>query len=348
CMLADRVGTGLTLALGTSLYAFGLGLMAFTQTAGGLHISGGLLIGFGVGLTSFPIVLGAVGRMVPEASRSLALGIVSTGGSLGQFLLAPISGGFIAALGWSGALLALAALAILMAPAGFALAAQRTAGDSSQSQNPSPSEVPDAQTLGAAVRSASTSSSFWLLVAGFFVCGFHVSFIAVHLPTFVSLCGLTPQVGVAALTLIGLFNVFGGLLAGYLGGVLQKKYVLSGIYLARTAAILIFFALPKTAPVVLGFSAVIGLLWLSTVPLTSGLVASLFGTRYMATLYGFVMVGHQVGAFAGVWMGGAFFAKTGTYDAMWLISAGLGVFAAILHLPVAEKRHGALGAPVRP
>lgn len=327
-MLADRFGTARVLSAGVLLYAAGLALTGMVGSPWMLHGTIGLLIGLGVGATTFPLVLGAVSRLVPPGKRSMALGVASTGGSLGQFVFAPVTGWLNDGLGWSAALLVLALICLTMVPAGLALAGRAEDG---------PAVGDSAAGLGAAVREAAGHRGFLLLNAGFFVCGFHVALIAVHLPFFAALCGLPGSVAAQSLGVIGLFNVFGTLLAGWLGGRYRQKWLLSGIYGLRALVILGFLFAPKTSETFLIFSASIGLLWLSTVPLTSGIVARVFGARYMASLFGVVMLSHQIGAFIGASMGGIVYDITGSFDAVWLAAAGLGLFAALVHLPIGDR-----------
>jgi len=324
--LADRYGTRRVLVLGAGLYVAGLLVMAFGATAASLHAGAGLLVGLGVSGTSFAVVLGAVGRAVPPERRSSALGLVSAGGSLGQFLVVPVGQAAIAGLGWAGALLVLAVVAAAMAPLAWGVRApahEIAAGPS--------------QSLGQAVGEAMAHKGFRLLTLGFFVCGFHVAFIATHLPMFAASCGLSPMVGATALSLIGLFNILGTWGAGVLGGRYRKKNLLAAIYFLRGVAILIFMAVPTTPTALLIFAGVMGALWLGTVPLTSGLVGQIFGPRYVATLFGLVFLGHQVGAFFGAWLGGLAYERFGDYDAMWLASLVLAFAAAAIHWLVADK-----------
>jgi predicted MFS family arabinose efflux permease len=255
----------------------------------------------------------------------MALAIAATGGSVGQFLLVPFSQVMIEGLGWPAALLILAALAALIVPLAAGLAGKPTIA------------AAGAASLGGALSQARRHRGFLLLTAGFFVCGFHVSFIATHLPGYITSLNLDPLVGASALGLIGFFNILGGLAAGVLGSRFRLKYVLSMIYLARAVAIGLFLFGPKTEWAVFAFSAVIGLLWLSTVPLTSSLVGQIFGSRFMATLFGIVMLGHQLGAFFGAWLGGLSYDLTGSYDGVWILSILLGLLAAALHWPIADR-----------
>jgi len=324
-VLADRYGTARWLILGGVLYICGLLIMALGDSVLALHLGGGVLVGIAVAACGFPMVLSAVARSVPPERRSLALGITSAGGSVGQFLLLPFTQITIGWLGWVGALLVLAALSALIVPLAAALAGK-----------PSPA-LSGGLSLGAAVTEARRHRGYQLLNGGFFVCGFHVAFIATHLPAYINTFGLDPIIGASALGTIGFFNIIGGLLAGYLGGRYRKKYLLSGIYLARVVTIILFMISPKTELAVWMFSASFGLLWLSTVPLTSGLVGDIFGARYMATLFGIVMLSHQMGSFFGAWLGGISYDMTGSYDAVWMVAVVLGLLAAALHWPIADR-----------
>ena len=330
-MLADKYGSGRMIALGGVVYAGGLYVMSGATDVTDLNIGAGLFIGFGQSAAGFAVVLAAVARRVPAAKRSLALGIASAGGSFGQFYMAPVSLGLIESIGWSTALLYIAGLALIM----VALAAALT-GDSTDTREGDP-----AQTLGAAVREATGHKGYWYLTAGFFVCGFQISFIAVHFPAFLLDAGFSAATGATAIALIGFFNIFGTYACGVLGGRYSKKYLLSSLYFLRAVLIAVFFMLPVTELTVLVFASAMGVLWLGTVPLTSVLVAQIFGVRYMATLFGIVFFSHQLGSFIGVWWGGWSFDTTGSYDQVWMASIALGLLAALLHLPIAES-------PLRP
>ncbi len=325
-IFADRYGTGRCLVIGGLAYVLGVLIMALGKSLFGLHLGAGILVGIGVSACGFPLVLAAVTRAVTPARRSMALGLVASGGSVGQFLLLPLAQVLIGSLGWAGSLLVLAGLAALIVPLAAALVGTpaRHAGEAT------------AQSLAAALAQARRHRGYQLLNAGFFVCGFHVAFIATHFPAYINTFGLAPLVGATALGLIGFFNIFGGLLAGYLGGRFRKKYLLSGLYLTRAVIIALFLVAPKSQAIVWIFSAGFGLLWLSTVPLTSGLVGDIFGPRYMATLFGIVMFSHQIGAFFGAWLGGLSYDLTGSYDAVWIVAIALGVAAALLHWPIAD------------
>lgn len=323
--LADRWGGGRVMAAGGVLYVVGLVVMALVQTPLGMHLGAGVLTGAAVSASGFPLVLAAVARAAPEHQRSTWLGVASAGGSVGQFLLLPGTQVLIGGFGWSQALLVLALAAAFIVVLAVPLSGKPRAGLGLA-----------AQSLGEALEEARRHRGFLLLNAGFFVCGFHVAFVATHLPAYIGSSGLSSFVGATALGLIGFFNIIGGLLSGYLGGRYRKKHLLAGIYLARGAAIAVFMSVPMTELTVWTFSSVFGLLWLSTVPLTSGLVEQIFGHRYMATLFGIVMLSHQIGAFFGAWLGGLSYDLTGSYAAVWLLAVALALAAAALHWPIAD------------
>jgi len=292
------------------------------------HMSAGVLIGLGVAAMGLPVVLGAVARIVPEEKRSTALGIASMGGSFGQFLFAPVSQGLINEYGWSFALATLSAIAAL----GVFLALQvKTDPTLAEATHDEPE-----QTMREALHEAFGTNSYILLNLGFFVCGFHIAFIVTHLPMFLSTCNISPDVGATALAVIGLANMVGTYVSGVLGGKYSKKYLLSIIYFSRAVAILLYVMIPVTVATTMAFSVAMGALWLSTVPLTSGLVGVMFGTRYMGTLFAITLFSHQIGAFFGAWLGGYFFDLTGSFEGGWIASIGLGIFAAIVHLPIKE------------
>ncbi|MTH95558.1 MFS transporter [Roseibium sp. RKSG952] len=328
-MVADRFGTWKAVTFGALLYASGLVLMAEAQTATALHLSAGVLIGLGISFSSFSLVLAAFGRVVTPQQRSLAFGIGTASGSLGQFLFAPLGVSLIDAIGWQHTLLMFAGL--MAALPLLAIALRGRAAAPAQGQG-----VPD-QSLKGALAEAFGTRGYLLLTAGFFVCGFQLAFITVHLPPYMSDLGLDPGWGGTAIALIGLFNIAGALLSGYIGGRYSKPIFLSLIYFARALTILFFITFPVTSVTIIAFSALLGLLWLSTVPPTSGLVAVMFGPRYMATLFGFVFLSHQVGAFLGVWLGGRLYDQTGSYDVVWWIAIALSVLAGLINLPIAEK-----------
>ena len=323
--ISDRFGATRVAAVGGALYAVGLLVMMASQGSGQL-ILGGVLIGLGLSGAAFTVVLGVVGRAAPAHLRSRALGLASVGGSFGQFAALPYMHTLIDGFGWVIALAILACTAFLIVPLAFGL-----------SRQPEDIEVQDDQSLGDALGSASRVPSFWLLNAGFFVCGFHLAFIGVHLPAFLADAGFGPWLASTALATVGLTNIVGVFCCGVLGGRFPKKSVLSVLYLARTAAILAFIMVPVTETSVLLFAAVMGLLWLGTVPLTSGLVGDIFGTRYMSMLFGIVFLGHQFGGFLGAWLSGIAFDMFGSYDTIWWLSIVLGIVAAALHWPIEER-----------
>ncbi len=329
-VLADRYGTGRVLVAGGLLYALGIVVMALGASGLAVHLGAGVLVGLAVGASGFPLVLSAVARSVPEERRNLAIALAATGGSVGQFLLLPLAQVLIEAIGWPGALLIFAGLSALIIPLASALRGKPDTASSG------------ATSIGGAVNQAGRHSGYLLLTGGFFVCGFHVAFIGTHLPGYITSSNLAPLVGATALSIIGFFNILGGVAAGVLGSRYRLKYLLSGIYLARAVAITLLLLGPKPDWAVYLFSGAFGLLWLSTVPLTSALVGQIFGPRYMATLFGIVMLGHQLGAFFGAWFGGLSYDLSGSYDAVWIISVLLGLLAAVLHWPIADKPVGAV------
>lgn len=327
--LADRHGAGRVVAGGTLLYAAGLIAASIAGSAIGLHLSFGLMVGMALSATTFVVVLGAVGRVVSAERRSMAFGIVTAGGSLGQFLVVPAGQLLIGELGWRMALVALAGLVAVM----LALAV----GVSGKPQAAGSQVGGDGQTLRQALSEAAAHRGFWLLNAGFFVCGFHVAFIATHFPAYLTDKGLGLAIGANALALVGLFNIFGSYLFGVWGGRWSKKGLLAALYAARGVVMIAFLAAPLTPASALVFAAAMGFLWLGTVPLTSGLVGQIFGMRYLSTLYGIVFLGHQLGSFCGAWIAGLTFDWTGSYDSIWVASVALGFIAALLHLPISER-----------
>ncbi len=324
-IIADRYGTGRVVALGGLSYSVGTILMAMSDSLVGLHFGGGLLVGIGVAAAGFPLILAAVARAAPVEKQALWLGLASAGGSAGMFLLLPGSQALIDSVGWVDTLWVLAFIAFAMVP--LALAVRGKPSNQGASQ----------QSLSAALAEAGGHNGYRLLNLGFFVCGFHVAFIGTHLKDYIVSCNLSADVGATALGIIGFFNILGGIGAGWLGGLFRRKYVLSGIYLARAIVIAVFLLGPKTEWAVWLFSATFGLLWLSTVPLTTGLVGQIFGIRYMATLAAIVMFSHQIGAFFGAWLGGVSYDLNQSYDMVWYISIALGLLAAVLHFPIADK-----------
>ncbi len=335
--LADRYGSARVLMVGAVLYAVGIVMMNFANTPMWLHLGGGLVVGLGIAMSSFSIVMAALGRIVPPEKRSWAFGLATASGSLGQFIFSPIVGALIAAYDWHVAMLIMAASTLLIIPFAMPLLVQNTSTSKASAGETQLS-------MSAAVTKAFGHGSYILLVAGFFVCGFQLAFITVHLPPYLSEHGLSKEFAGMAMALIGLFNVFGSYSAGIIGGRGEKRIPLSAIYLLRAIFISAFVLLPVTATTTLIFTAVIGFLWLSTVPLTMGLVTVMFGTRYMATLYGFVFLSHQVGSFLGVWLGGKLYDIYGSYDIVWWMSVALGVFAALINLPIKEQRAASFAA----
>ena len=326
--IADRYGCGRVLAGGGVLYVLGTLLMSQSTSGTTLALTGGVLLGLGLAGGSFMIVLAAFARLVPEERRSWAMGLATAAGSLGQFLFAPLGQAFIADYGPVTALLLLSGFVALVPLLATALTGR---GERDGEAEP---EVSTREAL----RGALAHPSYLLLTAGFFVCGFHIAFVTTHLPPYLGDLGFSASLAAWSVALIGLFNVVGAYTAGVLGGRMSRRLLLSGIYFSRAIAFALFVVLPTSTVTVLLFGAAIGLLWLSTVPLTSGLVALMFGTRHAGMLFGLVFLSHQVGAFAGVWLGGAIYEATGAYDAMWWISIALGLGAAIVHLPIHERR----------
>ncbi|MBV6476026.1 MAG: hypothetical protein MOGDAGHF_01603 [Rhodocyclaceae bacterium] len=326
--LADRFGAGKVVFGGGLLYAAGVGLMAYSTTPFMFTLSAGVLVGLGLSATTFSVIYGAVGRAVAPEKRAMSLALVGAAGSFGQFLLVPMGQHLIGDMGWFAALMGLTFAAALMAPLALGTA-ERTAHPGSAAAV--------AQSAGEAVREAFGERAFWLLTLGYFVCGFQVVFIGAHLPSYVIDKGLTANTGMLALALIGLFNIFGTYGFGLAGGRWSKKKLLAAIYFARSIIIVLFLLAPLSHLSVAVFAAAMGLLWLSTVPLTNGLVAQIFGVKYLAMLSGFVFFSHQLGSFLGVWLGGLVFDLTGAYDIVWMISIALGVLAALVNLPVDER-----------
>jgi len=329
--MADRYGAVPVLSVGAILYSLGLAAMAYADTPPMLHLTAGLIVGFGLAGASFTIVIGAFGKLMPPEWRSIAFGAGTAAGSFGQFLFSPLAVDLIDRFGWQATLLIFAAAVLLILPLSFALAAPRQAG-AVLAQTGAPR-----QSVVQALTEAFGHTSYVLLVLGFFTCGFQIFFIAVHLPAYLVDRGLPAEIGGWAIATIGLFNIVGAISAGWISNVMPKRYLLSLIYFGRAVAILVYILLPPSAVTTLVFSAVLGLLWLSTVPPTSGLVALMFGTRWLAMLFGFAFFSHQVGGFLGVWLGGLLFERTGSYDAVWWLSILLGLLSAAINLPIVEK-----------
>jgi MFS family permease len=322
---ADRYGPGRVIAGGAICYILGLVGLAYIATPWLMHLNAGLLLGGALGGTSFGIILAVIGRTVAPERRSLYMGVATAAGSFGQFLLLPVTQALISAFDWHTALLVLAGIAALIIPLTLALAGKP--GGSAQSK----------QSIGEALREAIGERGFHLLFWGYFVCGFHIAMLTVHLPAYVTDAGLSIRHGMTALALIGLFNIVGTLGAGWLGGRFSKKYLLSTIYSIRAVLIAMLVLLPLSPLTLYIFACGIGLLWLGTVPLTNGLVGQIFGMRYLAMLASIVFLGHQIGSFVGVWLAGYLYDTTGSYSGAFIASIGLGVFAALVNLPVNEK-----------
>ncbi|MGH6684339.1 MAG: MFS transporter, partial [Pseudolabrys sp.] len=328
--IADRFGSLRVLSAGAVLYCAGLTLMAYSTTPGTLNLTAGVLTGLGIAGSSFTIVIAAFGKLMPPHMRTLAFGAGTAAGSFGQFLFSPLAVGFIGHLGWQHALVAFGIITLLIIPLSLAV---RTA-PMDMSVKPGAATQ---QSLLQALAEAFGHRSYILLVLGFFTCGFQLLFITVHLPSYLVDRGLSADTGAWALGAIGLFNIIGSITAGWLGDRMPKRYLLSIIYMLRSLAVVIFISLPVTTTSAIVFGGAMGLLWLSTVPPTSALVAVMFGTRWMATLFGFAFFSHQVGGFLGVWLGGLLFTTTGSYNVVWWLSVVLGVVSAIINLPIIEK-----------
>jgi MFS family permease len=324
--LADRFGAFKVLVVGALLYAVGLVLMGLATSGLAFTGSAGVLIGMAQAGTTYAVIYGVIGRNVAPEKRSWAMGVAAAAGSFGQFLMVPVENWLIGTFGWQQALFILGCAALAIAPLAFGLKEPKLAAAFAG--------VP--QSVGAALREAFGYRSFQLLTAGYFVCGFQVVFIGVHMPSYLKDNGLTPDVATTALALIGLFNVVGTYAAGAIGQRWPKRYLLSSIYVLRSVAILLFLSFPLTPWSVYVFSAVMGVLWLSTVPPTNAVVAQIFGVRHLSMLGGIVFLSHQVGSFLGAWLGGVLYDASGSYDVVWWIAIALGVFAALINLPVRE------------
>ena len=326
-MVADRFGAFRVIVGGALLYAAGLAGMALSPSVTLFTLTAGILIGAAQAGTTYAVIYGIIGRQIDPAKRSWAMGVAAAAGSFGQFLMVPVEGLLISTLGWQQALLTLSLMVLLIAPLAFGLREPGFAGAAPPRRD---------QTIMQALREALRYPSFQLLMAGYFVCGFQVVFIGVHMPSYLRDKGLSPQVASYALALIGLFNVFGTYIAGVLGQNLARRKILAFIYIARSVAIAVFLIVPLSPLSVYLFSAVMGLLWLSTVPVTNASVAGIFGVAHLSMLGGFVFFSHQIGSFMGVWLGGLLYDRTGSYDVVWYIAIALGVFAALVNLPVRE------------
>lgn len=337
--LTDRYGPAPVLAGGGLLYAAGLALMPFAESHAALYLTAGVLVGLGLSAASFGIIIAGFTRLLPPEKRTWSIGIATAAGSMGQFLFAPLGQAFIAGFGWQTALLLMGGSVLLVPVLAGVFPGPRSATSAS-------APVVTGANIGfaAAVRQAFQHRSYVLLVSGFFVCGFQLAFITTHLPPYLTAAGISPSLAAWALALIGLFNVIGSYSSGVLAGKVSKRYLLCANYFLRGISTAAFVLLPITPVTVVAYAAMMGLLWLSTVPPTSGLVAVMFGTRYMGTLYGFAFFSHQVGGFLGVWLGGVLYERTGSYDVVWWLSVALAMFATIVHWPISEQPAPSLAA----
>lgn len=326
--VADRYGPGKVLAASACVLSLGLYLMANSAGPTQITLSTGVVVGIGLSGTGFPIILAVIGHNVTPSRRSIFMGLASAGASAGQLLLVPMAQVFITRYGWGGSLAMFAAIALIIVPLAAALAG-RPASVSKESVK--------GHSLRDAVREARHHKGYWYLTAGFFVCGFHVAFIGTHLPAYIMDKGLAASVGAAAIALIGLGNLFGSVIWGAMGGRYRKKYVLSLLYCLRAILMVAFLLVPATEASIGLFAGAMGFLWLGTVPVTSSLVAEIFGARYVATLFGFVFLSHQVGSFFGAWLGGYAYDVTGGYDVVWWLAAALALAATLLHAPIDDR-----------
>ena len=334
--IADRFGTIPVIIVGTLLYAAGIFMMAHAATPETLYLSSGVLIGFGLSGCSFNLVISSFGKLLPESWRSLAFGAGTASGSFGQFLFSPLGVGLIGAFGWRTTLEIFAGLLLLIIPLAFAVATPRADAPAPQTSLRSPSDV-QAQTYKQALAEAFGHRSYILLVLGFFTCGFQLGFVTLHLPAYLLDRGISAEVGGWTMGVIGLFNIVGAMMSGWLGGRMPKRYILSVIYFARALAVVFLITLPASPAVALIYGAVTGLLWLSSVPPTAGLVAVMFGTRWLAMLFGVAFFSHQVGGFLGIYLGGLLYVQTGSYDVVWWLGVLFGVLSAVINLPIVEK-----------
>src|SRR5262245_48859816 len=332
--IADRFGTVRVIIVGALLYAGGIYMMAHSTTPGMLYLSSGVIIGFGLSGCSFNLIISSFGKLLPESWRSTAFGLGTASGSFGQFLFSPLGVALIDSYGWQAALEIFAGLLLLIVPLAFVVATPRSDVPAAGGGAPSPAQ---AQTYRQALAEAFGHRSYILLVLGFFTCGFQLGFVTVHLPAYLIDRGLSAEVGGWTLGVIGLFNIVGAMLSGWLAGFLPKRYILAFIYFARALAVIALITLPASPTATLIYGAVTGLLWLSTVPPTSGLVVLMFGTRWLAMLFGVAFFSHQVGGFLGVYLGGVLFTQTNSYDVVWWLGVLFGVISALINLPIVEK-----------
>ena len=326
--LADKFGSVKVIVAGAIMYALGLWGMSLAQSGFALYMTAGVLTGLGIAFSAFTLAMAAMVRVVGPEKRSFVLGLGTAAGSLGQVIFSPISQGLISNYGWNSSLIILALISLIMIPMALALPWGPPGMVSKQVAK---------QTMRQALSEALGHRGYVLLTIGFFVCGFHVAFITVHFPAYIRDLGLNPSIGAYSIALIGLMNIIGSIASGMAGQRWSKKCGLSVIYFSRSIVILCLIMSPKTPTTMLLFAGVMGILWLSTVPLTTGIVAQVFGVRYMGTLFGIVFLSHQLGSFVGVWLGGRIYDQTGSYDLMWWAGVVLGVLAAIVHLPINEQ-----------
>jgi MFS family permease len=327
--LADKYGTGRVLVLSGLIYAAGLVCMSVGTSPLWLHLGGGVLVGLGIAAGSFSVILSAFARHVTPEQRSMAFGIGTAAGSAGMFVFAPISQGLISSYGWSDSLVWLGAMMLIVPLLAWPLRGNSSSGTQSHAQFQ--------QTAGQALKEALGHKSYLLLATGFLVCGFQVAFITAHFPAYLGDIGIEPRYAVIAMALIGFFNIAGSLAAGFIAQRYSKPYLLAYIYIGRSIAVTAFLLLPQSPTSVIIFAATMGILWLSTVPPTNGLVAIMFGTRHLGMLGGVVFLSHQIGSFLGVWMGGYLYDKLGSYDVVWWLGVAMGIFAAIVHWPIEER-----------
>ncbi len=327
-MLADRYGAHRALMGGNLLYVLGLALMAYSETGWEFSLSAGLLVGTGLSCSGWAIVFGVVARAYPPEKRTLALGITSAAGSFGQFIMLPYGQTLISNIGWQNSLLVFAATLLLILPLATALAEDRKVLATRFHQ----------QSIPEVLREALGHRGYLLLCSGYFVCGFQIMFISIHFPAYLIDQRMSPETGMMALAMIGLFNIFGSYFWGWLGSRFTKKYVLATLYFSRAVLIAVFLLSPMVPLTVYIFASTIGFLWLGTVPLTSGLIAHIFGPRYLSTLGGIAFLFHQVGSFIGIWAGGLLFDATGSYELMWVLTIGMGVLAGLINLPIDDRQ----------
>jgi len=331
--IADRFGAKRTVMVGGLCYAAAIALMATTTNPTLFSWGSGILLGLALAATSFGILIGPAAALVPPEKRTVALGILGAGGSLGQLFYPPFAQVAIGGIGWHTTLLILVAIGLAIVPLALFL-----------TEPPRVQHGATSLSLGAALREAARVPSFGLLTAGFFVCGFHIAFFQTHLPAIVARAGFAPSIGAAALAVVGGFNVFGSYYSGKISQKIAKRYVLAGIYGLRAVAIVLFIALPISAATIIGFSAALGILWLSTIPPTSGIIAEKFGMQWVSTLFGVAFFSHQVGAFFGAWLGGIILERTGSYQLMWYVALGVAIVGMLIQLPIDERPVARLAA----